>query len=258
MIRHCLAWIVVVSILVAVTGCELVPPQGQPDAAAIATIVQAVYGDPVGAPTLFLGADDEANPLWADARSFVAAKVHAKVLSLSDRVFADGGPPYTPLDPDTGQAGVTVALGRFNVESGGQLRVTVSFVRQVGAERGCREFVLARNGGSWTIINEQDARANCPLSNELADSYEVMLARIRAGECFGLGAIIGTCGPWLVITQHHIDAYQSSYFAPETHLLVAQYEFGFPDEGWSFGYVDCDNTDFVETEHILCGTRAEP
>jgi len=245
--------------LLAAEGCQPSPGPTEPDVAAIATVVRAAYGEPVGMPTLFLGAVDEADTTVSEARSLVASELHAKVLSLSDRVFDDALPPFTPVDPDSDEPGVTVALGRFAVEQDGRLRVTASFVRRGGTEQGCTEFLLARAAEAWDVVEQRDASPDCPLSEEVLASYDSVVERIRAGDCLGLGARIGTCGPWFVVIVMRIDSSRTWYFDPDTRLLVAEFVFDpMSDiETWTFGYVDCADEDFKQAEFLVCGSPPE-
>ena len=89
---------------------------------------------------------------------------------------------------------------------------------------------------------------------ELAD-HDAHLARIRAGDCFGLGARIGTRGACLVIIACGIDRAQESYYDPQTKALVAEYLYDpMSDiEAWTTGYTDCAAEPFVGGEYILCG-----
>ena len=107
--------------------------------------------------------------------------------------------------------------------------------------------------------------------------YEAHLARIRAGECFGLGARVGTRGVetdsrdgdargnsristdqprgCLVIIESGIDIAREAYYDPEAETLVAEYIYDPMNsfEGWTLGDAECAGEPFVESEHILCG-----
>jgi hypothetical protein len=106
---------------------------------------------------------------------------------------------------------------------------------------------------------EETAAPQATLSTGAAESppdYDALVERIRAGECSGLAARIGTRGPWLVVIEAHIDNYRERYFDPGTHLLVAEYLFDpMSDlEEWTLGYVDCADEEFAQTEFVLCGS----
>jgi hypothetical protein len=85
--------------------------------------------------------------------------------------------------------------------------------------------------------------------------YDAHLERIRAGDCFGLGAHVGPQGSCLVIIEHHIDVAVESYYDPETKLLVAEYLYDpMSDiEEWITGHADCREEPFLQCQFILCG-----
>jgi len=97
-----------------------------------------------------------------------------------------------------------------------------------------------------------------PVGSAAGPDYDNTLEAIRKGECWGLGARVGTCGQWLVIIQHHIDTALTSYFDPQTRRLVAQHWFDVSEEYWLFGHVDCNWTEFTETEYIVCNGPPHP
>ena len=57
---------------------------------------------------------------------------------------------FTPLDPDTGEVGVAVSLGRFTEVEEGRLRVSV-FVEHSGVNCAGFDVVLELTDGEWTI-----------------------------------------------------------------------------------------------------------
>lgn len=217
--------------------------------------MEAVYGEPARKPTLFLGVDDAVGTQVAEARALVASRLQTKVLSLSDRAFDDARLPFTPVDPDSGEPGVAIALGRFTLERDDRLRVTASFVRGSGTKQGCTEFFLSRAAGAWVIVEQRNANSpDCPLIAQASANYDAVVSRARAGDCPGLWARIGSCGTWLVVIVSRIDSYKEWYFDPDTRLLVAEYVYD-PMSGvdaWTFGYADCGNNEFVEAELRVC------
>ena len=90
---------------------------------------------------------------------------------------------------------------------------------------------------------------------EPPEDYDAFVQRIRAGECSGLAARIGTCGPWLVVIESHIDNYREWYFDPETRRLVAEHVFDpmIDIQEWTVGYAAYAEEEFVQTEFIVCG-----
>ncbi len=109
------------------------------------------------------------------------------------------------------------------------------------------EPVVSGESGRTTVVAGADV--------QLPADYDAHLGRIRAADCFGLGARVGTRGACLVIIEHHIDGVRESYYDPQTKALVAEY---LDDpmsnfEGWTLGDAECAGEPFVESEYILCG-----
>lgn len=100
-----------------------------------------------------------------------------------------------------------------------------------------------------------DAEVNADTDADVSlDDYDAHLARIRAGDCRGFAARVGTCGGCLAIIEFHIDVAWESYYDPETKRLVAQYLYD-PMSGvdtWTPDSTDCAAEQFVQDEFIIC------
>lgn len=134
----------------------------------------------------------------------------------------------------------------------------------LGCTAGGLDPVVPNDSGKPTIVASGQAvggaagAAEATATGEGASltDYDAHLARIRAGDCRGLGACIGTRGRCLVIIEHRIDTAWESYYDPATGDLVAQYVYdpmsGFED--WMLGYTDCGEEQFVQDDFVVCGS----
>lgn len=244
-------------LLVGAAGCDMLPwpPPPPPgfDTEAFKTVVRDVYGDPEGAPTIFMDIDGFGKPDLDSLRTILERDLRVKVRPLEERQFDDALPPFTPIDPVTGEPGVTIKLRRpMTNEENEQIRIVASFVRFAGSERGCTEYTLAREDDERPIIGRTDARPDCPIPEEVLESYEMALDRVQSDACCGLWANIGTCGDLLYVSECLGFGGIASYYHPETGLIQALEIL--PDDagtpgGFVFGPVECEPS---MTETILC------
>ena len=100
------------ALLVGAVGCDVVFPPPPPgfDTETFRIVVQDVYGEPEGRPTIFMDAAGLSTPDWETLRTIVERDLDTKVRSLDERQFDDALPPFTPVDPVTLEPGVTVVL----------------------------------------------------------------------------------------------------------------------------------------------------
>lgn len=187
----------------------------EPASGAIAAVVKAVYGSVAGKPALFLKTDASDASLASQARIILADDLDTAVLPLSQAIF-DEADPFTPYDADSGDAGVAIALGRFVADADSELSVEVRFILN-GAERGCDEYSLVKNGDDWVATRAQQGCGWCD-----GDPYAIVVARVESDECVGLWANVGTCGEWFYVLEGAGYGGTVHYFDDVTGLLIAQ------------------------------------
>ena len=127
----------------------------QANVAVIATVVKNVYGFQGRGRIIFLGAEQGAldTETLAQARSLVESELGVRVLPQSAADRSDLSlPVLTPVDPETGDIGISISLGRFNLGDDGRLRVEVGATRS-GLDGQGYEYVLERAGEGWVIIS---------------------------------------------------------------------------------------------------------
>lgn len=141
-------------------GCpfDTFPPPG-PDVGAITTVLKYAYGSSGAArKVIFLASDEEGTTveLVDEAAKRVEDELGVRVLpaSLADRSSLTL-PALTPVDPDTGEPGVEIRLGRFRVDEAGRLLVPVGVTLSGLNARGF-EYTLERRGDRWIIIDVRE------------------------------------------------------------------------------------------------------
>lgn len=235
----------VVLVLLA-TGCSSVPQpslassEAQPDMRAVVAVVEDVYAQLERPASVFLGADAIEDTAMARVRTTLGSSLATTF--------------HPPSERASGNPGASIALGRFSIVEDGRLSVVASFLQEDGGGRGCTEYAL--EGEDWVIVEAVDAWPDCPISDQGADTYHAALERARSDECFGKWTSIGTCGPWLYVSETSGYGGTRSYFDPQTGLIVAQGSFtdvGPVFDRFVFGHVECTPT---ITETIAC-YRAE-
>ena len=245
------------AVIVAIVGCDPTLPMSPPgfDTEAFRTVVRDVYGEPEGAPTIFMDAEGLAKPDLDTLRIILKQYLGTEVRPLAERQFDDALPPFTPIDPVTREPGVTVVLARPKFDDlSNQITIKVSFVRSRGLQRGCTEYTLARVGDDRPIIDRIEGRPDCPIAEEILESYEAALERIHGPGCRGPWARIGRCGDMLSIFEHG-DGGITTYFDPDTKLATARITDNHADsrdENLDYGSVSCTDYGFGET--VLCFT----
>jgi hypothetical protein len=141
-------------------ACETLAPDGAakgPDVAAISTVVKALYGMHGRGRIIFLGSDDGSvdSQLLALAGAAVQEEVGVRVLPESTADRSDPSlPALTPKDPETGEIGISIRLGRFRVTSENRLEVS-GWVIVSGLNAQEYQIVLERSEDSWVIIEMQ-------------------------------------------------------------------------------------------------------
>jgi len=159
----------VLSIIVALVlaqGCTVAPivsSDPQPDLGAIVKVVNDVYlTEGFDRPVLFLDTGEVCDSVLPscvppDGGIFPALKtqletdLQVKVRPLSEADLGDlSVPALTPVLPETGEVGVSVALGRFR-EQGDGWHVTVTVARSE-LDGAFIEYVLEPAGDGWTIM----------------------------------------------------------------------------------------------------------
>ncbi len=167
------ARLVTVASLVGAVGCGVMPapprpPDVQPDLAAIATVIDDAYRkEGFSRPVLFLETGevcDSISPTCVPSEGGVSPALKAqletdlqvKVRALSEADLADPFvPALTPVLPETGEVGVSISLGRFSVDNGGLLRVSVTVARS-GLNGVGMEYVLEPADDGWAIREIHD------------------------------------------------------------------------------------------------------
>lgn len=210
----------------------------QPDVSAIVVVVGDAYAQAGAAKTLFLGAEPGAvEPLgFPQARDRLTTELQVPIQSSSERVFAD---LVTPVDSASGEAALSITLGRFSIDSRGHLRVKVSFAPPA-MRHGCLEYDLAPNDAGWSIVA---TKPGCVPGAGAYEDYDSALERQRSGRCTGLWASAGTCGDWLYTLETSGYGGYKAYYDSETREIVALE--GFTDHGpqfdwFVFGDADCE------------------
>lgn len=239
----------VAAFLAVACGCSFVPnpsaegqsdtPAGEPDMKAIVAVVAHAYGQLGQAASVFLGADAVEDTTMARVRTTLGSDLATTFRPPSERA--------------TGDPGASIALGRFNPDEDGSLRVVASFVQADGTGRGCTEYTLEREGDDWVIAQTADAWPDCPISTQGEETYHAAVERARSDDCLRLGTGIGTCGAWLYVVESSGFHGTRSYFDPQTGLIVAQERFTDADEVsdlFVFGQVQCEPevTDMIPCE----------
>ena len=141
-----------------ITGCAQMDspaasaPKG-PDLAAIITVVEDVYATEGRGRMIFLGTVDdtidEADLQQARTRLEAGLGIAVKDDSEADR--SDPAlPALTPVDPETGEIGISIYLGRFTVDGDARLRVEATFARS-GLDGMVVEYVLESTPQGWNI-----------------------------------------------------------------------------------------------------------
>ena len=144
-------------------GCPLVDDPAGPtvsldreaNVAVIATVVKNVYGFQGRGRIIFLGAEQGAldSETLAQAGSLVESELGVRVLPESAADRSDLSlPVLTPVDPQTGDIGISIRLGRFNLGDDGRLRVEVGAIRS-GLDGQGYDYVLERASEGWVIIS---------------------------------------------------------------------------------------------------------
>jgi hypothetical protein len=147
--------------LLAAGGCPLTndtgPPDGVsvgPDVTAISTVVKALYGLHGRGRIIFLGSDDGSvdSDMLAQAGTAVQEELGVRVLPESAADRSDLSlPVLTPKDPETGETGISIQLGRFRVEGDNRLAVSAwAILSGLNAQE--YDIVLERAADGWVIV----------------------------------------------------------------------------------------------------------
>ena len=231
--------------VVAVLGCTPLgypiggEPDAAPDAGAIAAVVLDVYsrlGDP---ENVYLATDGAGDGTIAQARIALQTSLSTSFRATSERL--------------TGDAGASVALGRFNLQADDRVRVVASFVQASGDERGCVEYVLTRTGNGWSIDGTSDLWPDCPLSVQGDEAYHEALTRVRSSDCTGFWANVGICGEWLYIAEGLGYGGTESWYDRLTGLVVGRQSFtDVADEPPRVTFGDIPTCEATITETVPC------
>jgi hypothetical protein len=147
-------------LLTMMAGCPALSPvdadgYAEPDVATIAMVVKHVYGLQGRGRIIFLGADEDAvqSEALTQAGAVVEADLGVRVLPESAADRSDLSlPAFTPVDPETGEIGVSINVGRFRLTDDGKLEVSAGAVLSGVSGQGY-DFVLEQVGESWTIVS---------------------------------------------------------------------------------------------------------
>lgn len=71
--------------------------------------------------------------------------------SLADRAITANLPPLTPVDPQTGEAGISITIGDIRFDEQGYLIVEVGYARSA-LDGGVLEYVLDDTPDGWIIL----------------------------------------------------------------------------------------------------------
>ncbi len=138
-------------------GCPFEPPASPgPDVAAITTVLKYAYASSgADRKIIFFAADREAigADLLDEATRQIQDDLGVRVLpaDAADRSTLSL-PALTPVDPETGEPGVEIRLGRFRVDEQGRLSVPVDIALS-GLNGYSYEYVLKRHDGTWVIVD---------------------------------------------------------------------------------------------------------
>lgn len=149
--------IVAIALVLQAGGCPSVTPSdvvAGPDLTAISTVVKAIYGMHGRGQIIFLGSDDDGvdSELLAQAGAIVQDELGVRVLPDSAADRSDLSlPPLTPKDPETGEVGISIRLGRFRVEEDGRLSVSAWAIRS-GRDAQGYDVVLERSSDGWAVV----------------------------------------------------------------------------------------------------------
>ena len=124
------------------------------DVGAIAVVVEDVYRNHGAQRMIFLGSDDENmdGVMLERARSVIADKLRVKVSPEQDADRSNPDlPVLTPFDPETGEIGISISLGRFEVDGEGRWHVLASYARS-GIDGAGLTYTLERDGSDWVIV----------------------------------------------------------------------------------------------------------
>lgn len=149
--------------LVLVQGCP-VETGVQPDLAAIVKVVNDAYRTQgLDRPVLFLDTGEVCDSIlppcvppeggiFPTLKTQLETDLQVKVRPFSEADFSDPFlPALTPVLPETGEIGVSVSLGRFSVDDGGQVRVVVTVARS-GLDGVFMEYKLEPANDGWIIV----------------------------------------------------------------------------------------------------------
>jgi len=129
------------------------PPPNVPNIPTIITVVKHAYRMEGHGRIVFLAAPDVDGSMLTAACGALENDLGVKVRpeEHADRTDPDL-PALTPVLPETGEIGISIRLGRFNLAEDGRLHVTVSFARS-GLDGGDLDYVLERAGDEWSITD---------------------------------------------------------------------------------------------------------
>lgn len=134
------------------------PLDREANVAVIATVVKDVYGFQGRGRIIFLDAEEDAldTETLSQAGLLVESELGVRVLpeSVADRSDLSL-PVLTPVDPETGDIGISIRLGRFRLGDDGRLRVEVGTIRSGLDGRGF-DYTLERASEGWVITSVTD------------------------------------------------------------------------------------------------------
>ncbi len=145
--------------LASIASCGVVPGPASPlpDSAAVRTVIKDIYSLEGQSRMVFLGCEDDqlGDGVITGASSELENDLRVMVRLESEAAYTDPDLPlFTPVWPQTGEAGVVFRLGRFRQQQDGSLGVSVWWNRSCG-ERGSVDYTLVRSGEQWVIAARQ-------------------------------------------------------------------------------------------------------
>ena len=105
---------------------------------------------------IFMELDGRPQDRFDEVADQLAVELGVEVLP-ADAAFRGGLdlPALTPIDPETGEVGISLTLDELLPEDDGRYQATVGYARS-GLDGGSVTFVLEQEGADWVIVEQFD------------------------------------------------------------------------------------------------------